>query len=94
MTTEHASHATGDPRFDRILAEYLEAVESGNDRNPNDWYTRYPEFAPQLREFITGQAQLRDVVERAAAGLALAAVDVAGIFEYFSVVGQRAPGDG
>jgi serine/threonine protein kinase len=75
MTSENASHATHDPRLDRILAEYLEAVESGTIQDPNDWYARYPEFAPQLREFVTGQQQLRDVVERAAAGLALAAAD-------------------
>ncbi len=75
MTSENASHATHDPRLDRILAEYLEAIESGNDQNPSDWYARYSEFASQLQEFIAGQARLRDVVERAAAGLALQGAD-------------------
>ncbi len=75
MNSENASQATHDPRLDGILAEYLEAVESGTTQDPDEWYARYPDFAPQLREFIAGQAQLRDVVERAAAGLALQAAD-------------------
>lgn len=75
MTSEGSSHATHDPRLNHILAEYVEALESGIDQNPDEWLARYPEFATELREFMSDHGRLRDVVEQAAAGLALQAAN-------------------
>jgi serine/threonine protein kinase/tetratricopeptide (TPR) repeat protein len=52
-----ASEATGlEDRFHEVLAEYLEAVEAGADRET--WFSRYPEMAGRLAEFIAAADQV------------------------------------
>lgn len=62
MPDDGSSQETHDPRLNRILAEYLEAVEQGSDASPDDWIDRHPEFADELREFFAGRQRLDDLV--------------------------------
>ncbi|MCY2964546.1 MAG: protein kinase [Planctomycetota bacterium] len=64
-----------DPRLDRILAEYVESAESGTPQNADDWAARYPEFAAELREFISVRRQLGQAVRNAAEELSPSAFD-------------------
>ncbi|MCY2964547.1 MAG: WD40 repeat domain-containing serine/threonine-protein kinase [Planctomycetota bacterium] len=69
------SSESHDPRLDRILAEYVESAESGTPQNSDDWAARYPEFAAELREFISVRRQLGEAVRNAADELSASAFD-------------------
>src|SRR5947208_132435 len=75
MSTTSRSSGAHDPRLDRILAEYVESVESGSPQNPDDWAARYPEFAIELRDFISVRRQFDAAVQNAADELAPSAID-------------------
>ena len=38
--------------LDKVLAEYLRAIESGRNPSRDDWLARYPELDSELREFF------------------------------------------
>lgn len=75
MSTNSRSSGPHDPRLDRILAEYVESVESGSPQNPDDWAARYPEFAAELRDFIAVRRQFDAAVQNAAEELSPSAFD-------------------
>ncbi|MCA9105574.1 MAG: protein kinase [Planctomycetales bacterium] len=43
-----------DPEFDRIVHEYYESVERGDDVRPQDFLRRHPEYADELQSFFAG----------------------------------------
>ncbi len=65
MTEQNRSDESHDPRFDRILAEYIEALEAGQDAAVDTWIRRYPEFENPLRHFIESNRRLNKIVPRA-----------------------------
>ena len=64
MTEQNRSDESRDPRFDRILAEYIEALEAGQDATADTWIRRYPEFENPLRQFIESNRRLNRIVPR------------------------------
>jgi eukaryotic-like serine/threonine-protein kinase len=64
MTAPNRSDESHDPRFDRILAAYIEALEAGQDATVETWIRRYPEFETPLREFIASNRRLDQIVPR------------------------------
>jgi WD40 repeat protein len=54
-----------DQRLERILADYLHAVEAGQQPDREEWLRRHPDLAGELRSFFRN----RDEVERLAAPL-------------------------
>lgn len=75
MSTNSRSSGAHDPRLDRILAEYIESVESGSPQNPEDWAARYPEFAAELCDFIAVRRQFDAAVQNATDDLPHSAID-------------------
>jgi predicted Ser/Thr protein kinase len=58
---------TLDPKLGRIVKQYLEAVERGENPSPEDWVQRYPQFANPLRDFFASRQQLGDLLQEAKA---------------------------
>lgn len=56
---------TVDPRLGRIVKEYLEAVERGENPSAEDWIVRHGEFAKPLRDFFASRQQLGDLLQQA-----------------------------
>jgi serine/threonine protein kinase len=55
-------------RLDAVLAEYLEAVESGAAPNRQDYLTRYPDLADELREFFGNGDRMETLFKPIAGG--------------------------
>jgi serine/threonine-protein kinase len=51
----------GQPSLNEITAAYLTAVAAGDDPDPAQWLTRYPELAKELTEFFAGQEKINRV---------------------------------
>ena len=49
---------TLDPAIGRIVKQYLEAVERGENPAADEWIARHPEFSQPLREFFASREQL------------------------------------
>jgi hypothetical protein len=62
MSESHPSNV--DPALEAVLAECLEAIESGQNPSAGEWAGKYPEFAEPLRELIANQQRLNDVIAR------------------------------
>ena len=48
---DHSS-ASEETRLDEVIAEYLEAKDLGRAGTPQEWMSRYPELAEELRQFF------------------------------------------
>ncbi len=44
-------------RLERVIAAFLEAVDTGRDDDPVDWLARHPDLNPELAEFFEDQAE-------------------------------------
>jgi WD40 repeat protein/serine/threonine protein kinase len=53
MATSENQDATGDQRLDQIVAAYLEDRDHGAAPDPDAWINAHPEFAVELREFLS-----------------------------------------
>ena len=60
--SENPSPETIDPQLNRVLTEYLEAVERGEDATPQRWLDKYPELAGELQVFFSGRQRFDDLV--------------------------------
>ena len=49
-------------RLDEILAELMRAVDAGQSVEPDEWFTRYPDFAADLKEYFDKQARVERLV--------------------------------
>ena len=49
-------------QLERVIAAYLEAVDSGAHVDPQQWIARHPELSPDLGEFIADQTNLDQLV--------------------------------
>jgi serine/threonine protein kinase len=65
MTVEHQDEAERESRLNEILLAYLEEVQCGKAPDRRELLSRHPEFAAELREFLT----LREQIGRLAAPL-------------------------
>src|SRR5437588_3474028 len=65
MTVEHHDEAERESRLNEILLTYLEEVQCGKAPERRELLSRHPEFAAELREFLT----LREQIGRLAAPL-------------------------
>ena len=54
--------ATLDGRLHKILDDYYEAIESGEEPNRGEWIAHHPDHADDLAAFFAGQNQLRRVI--------------------------------
>jgi serine/threonine protein kinase/WD40 repeat protein len=75
MTSEHDQPVSREQRFQEILVNLVEASETGQTLDPEEWRARYPEFADELAEFFAGRRHLDQLAGtlRHAAGLAVQA---------------------
>jgi tRNA A-37 threonylcarbamoyl transferase component Bud32 len=55
-----------DPRLNKILAEYLQAVESDESPDQESLLQEYPEYASELRTFFAAKGQVDEIVQAAA----------------------------
>ncbi|MCO6459553.1 MAG: protein kinase [Pirellulaceae bacterium] len=53
-----------DPRLNEILARYLQAVESGQPIDREQFLREHPEYADELREFFADKSQLDELAGR------------------------------
>ncbi len=52
MDSHGATQSPSGSDVDRIVAEYLGAVDAGRSPEPRDYLSRYPQFAPELQRFF------------------------------------------
>jgi predicted Ser/Thr protein kinase len=65
MSETSSTPSERDQRLERILADYLHAVEAGQQPDRDEWLRRHPDLAGELRSFFRN----RDEVERLAGPL-------------------------
>jgi serine/threonine-protein kinase len=51
--------AEREERLGEIISDLLESQEAGHATDPQEWLTRYPEFAEELTEFLKTEQQVR-----------------------------------
>lgn len=56
---------TLDPNLGRIVKEFLEAVERGENPSPEDWINRHSDFAQPLQDFFSSRQQLNELLKEA-----------------------------
>jgi eukaryotic-like serine/threonine-protein kinase len=61
MNMTDADDNSADRRVNRILADYLQAVEAGTAPSREEFLTQYPEVAFELEEFLTNQAAIEQL---------------------------------
>jgi serine/threonine-protein kinase len=61
MTPDSAS--TREQRFQEVLAAYLQAVETGQNPDRDEWLTKHPDVAAELRSFFANQDEFARFVE-------------------------------
>ncbi len=61
MNSEHGESSERQQRLQDVLVTYLEAVESGNAPNQQEFVERHPEFADELAEFFAGRQQVDEL---------------------------------
>lgn len=49
-------------QFDRILAEVMRAIDAGESADAEQWQTRHPDFAVELREFFAKNERVEELV--------------------------------
>jgi serine/threonine-protein kinase len=59
MNGPDPTRAEREERLGEIISDWLESREAGVAADPSEWLARYPEFAEELREFLTEEAHLR-----------------------------------
>ena len=52
-----------DPRLNEIIAEYLQAAESGNPPDLQQLVREHPEYADQLREFLADKGHIDEIAD-------------------------------
>ena len=55
------NHSSSDDRLNEILAQYLQAAESGEPPDEVKLLEQYPEFADQLREFFADKHRIDEI---------------------------------
>jgi hypothetical protein len=55
---QHSVNEEGGRVLDRVIADYLEAVEAEETPDPADWLARYPSIAEGLRQFLADQNEV------------------------------------
>src|SRR5262245_36842265 len=55
---DQADSESREQRVNRVLAEYLAAVEAGRPIDHNEWLARHPDLQAELRSFFADEAQL------------------------------------
>jgi hypothetical protein len=58
MSFSQANSEELEQRYNEVVAAYLEAVDAGATPDPEEWLTRFPEFAPQLRDFFAARERV------------------------------------
>jgi tetratricopeptide (TPR) repeat protein len=51
--------SSGESRLDQVIAAYVEAVEQGAKPDPEEWLTRHPDLASELKAFFADQARFQ-----------------------------------
>jgi len=63
MSVRPDDRASREERLDKVVAEYLAALDAGDRPDPESWIARYPEFAEELREFAAENQALHSSTE-------------------------------
>jgi len=58
MTPEPTDYSSREQQLDKILAEYIQAIEAGQTPDKQGFLARYSEFAVELEEFFADQERL------------------------------------
>ena len=62
MNPEHTALAEAEPDLDAIIADYLSSEFDGTTRPRRELFTRFPQFAEQLRQFFADHDRIRNIV--------------------------------
>ena len=65
MTDDSSGNASSSVRqqqFDEILAELMRTIDAGESVDSDEWITKHPEFAAELREFFVKNERLEKLV--------------------------------
>ncbi len=63
MTTEAFDSSEREQRLQDVLAAYLQAVEAGQQPDRDEWLTKHPEVAAELRSFFANQDDFARLAE-------------------------------
>ena len=61
MNSEHPNSSERQQRLEEVLVAYLEAVDSGDAPDQQEFLGRHPEFSDELDEFFAGRRQLDEL---------------------------------
>ena len=60
--TNNQPNASHRQRLDEILAELMRTADAGQSVEPDEWLTRYPDFASELKEYFEKQERVERLV--------------------------------
>ncbi len=58
----NTSSSARQQQFDEILADLMRAIDGGESVDSDEWITRHPDFATELREFFVKNERLEKLV--------------------------------